>query len=224
MMQRAAPVLLRDDPDRHPLIGNVKVTQEDWLNLARDVLVHKGVGEIKILPLAETLNVSRSSFYWYFKNRADLLEALLDEWETRNTASLIGQCARHARSIADGVRHFFDCFLDGTQFDAGLDFAVREWARRDEAVRQRIDRADQLRLQAVSDMFLRYGFTPSEADIRARILYFMQIGYHALALKETTQERLDRVAGFLQGFTGEEPDMIIVEQLKKSILSSERRT
>lgn len=224
MSQRAAPVLLRDDPDRDPLVGNIKVTQEDWLNLARDVLVHEGVAEIKILTLAERLNVSRSSFYWYFKNRADLMDALLDGWEARNTTNLVAQCAKPSASISDGVRHFFECFLNDTLFDAGLDFAVREWARRDVNVRKRIDQADQARLQAVAALFIRHGFPQPEADIRARILYYMQIGYHALELREGLEERLERVAGFLQGFTGEVPDPNIVESLKGSITSYERRT
>lgn len=77
MNERAAPLLNREDPEREPLTGNIKVTRDDWLNSARDVLVHDGVGELKILSLSNRLGVSRSSFYWYFKDRDDLLAALL---------------------------------------------------------------------------------------------------------------------------------------------------
>ena len=58
-----APILHRDDPDKDPLVGNVKVTRQDWLNAALDVLVNNGEEQIKILTLAERLDVSRSSFY-----------------------------------------------------------------------------------------------------------------------------------------------------------------
>ena len=27
------PVLHRDDPDKEPLVGHIKVTREDWLNV-----------------------------------------------------------------------------------------------------------------------------------------------------------------------------------------------
>lgn len=200
------PILHRNDPEREPLGGHVKVTREDWLNMARDTLVRDGVGQIKILTLADRMRVSRSSFYWYFKNRDDLLRALLDEWETRNTASIANQCALPASGISEAVCNFFRCFLDPSKFDSGMDFAVREWARRDEALRERVDTADNVRLSAVTDMFIARGFDPTEADARARILYFMQLGYHALDVREPIAERLARVGAYLKGFTGQDPD------------------
>jgi len=216
---RAAPVLTRDDPEQDPLIGNIKVTREDWLNVARDVLVHDGVTELKILPLSARLNVSRSSFYWYFKNRADLLLALLGEWEARNTQSILDQCAKPANSISEATSNFFRCFVDPDLFDQGLDFAVREWARRDPAVRARIDAADQARLTALTAMFARFGFSDYDADTRARIVYFMQLGYHALELREPMEVRLARAKGFLRGFTGEEPDLKVLAEFEAFALS-----
>jgi hypothetical protein len=72
-------------------------------------------------------------------------------------------------------------------------------------VRARIDQADAQRLAAVTAMFARYAYTAEEADIRARILYFMQIGYHALDLREPRDTRIARTAAYLKGFTGVDP-------------------
>ncbi|WP_299624373.1 TetR/AcrR family transcriptional regulator [uncultured Tateyamaria sp.] len=201
-MSRPAPLLHRDDPDKSPLVGHVKVTREDWLNIARDVLVHHGVAEVKILTLSDRLQVSRSSFYWYFQNRADLLAALLDEWEARNTATLTAYCARPANSITEALCNFFRCFVDPALFDTGLDFAVREWSRRDATLGTRVHAADAVRLKAVTGMFARFGYPPAEADARARILYFMQLGYHALEVREPMDIRMGRVGPYVQGFTG----------------------
>lgn len=202
MTKRISPLLTREDPDKGPLTGNVKVTREDWLNLARDVLVHDGVGELKILGLSNRLGVSRSSFYWYFKDRDDLLAALLDEWEARNTRTIAEYCASPATDINAAVCNFFRCFIDPALFDQGLDFAVREWARRDTNLRLRIDTADTARLDAVQAMFVRYGYAKADAETRARILYFMQLGYHALEVREPMDVRMGRLEGFLRGFTG----------------------
>ena len=54
-------------------------------------------------------------------------------------------------------------------------------------------------------MFERHGYSPYEADVRARILYYMQLGYHALDVRETMQARTVRLAGYLRGFTGQDP-------------------
>lgn len=217
--QRTAPVLTRDDPNQEPLVGNVKITRQDWLNAARDVLVHEGVAELKILPLSLRLDVSRSSFYWYFQNRADLLSALLSEWEVRNTQTIVEKCASPAADICEATCNFFRCFVDPDLFDQGLDFAVREWARRDATVRLRIDAADEARLGALTEMFSRHGFSDVDADARARIVYFMQLGYHALELRETMETRLQRVEAFLKGFTGETPNRRVIAEFTEFAMS-----
>ena len=44
-----------------------------WLEAAIDPLLDFGVDAVKILPLAKKLNLSRTSFYWFFKDREELL-------------------------------------------------------------------------------------------------------------------------------------------------------
>ena len=210
-MTRATPILHRDDPGKAPLGGNVKVTRDDWLNIARDVLIQSGVADVKVLTLAGKLGVSRSSFYWYFENRDQLLDALLAEWAARNTAGLVAHCKRETATITEAVCNFFRCFLDPSHFDHGLDFAIREWARRDDALRGQVEKADRARLQAVRDMFLRFDYTAVDADARARILYFMQLGYHALEVREPMRVRLSRVGPYVEGFTGRPVDQAALQ-------------
>jgi len=215
MTARFPPLLHRDDPDKDPLVGHIKVTRGDWLNVARDVLVSDGVAEVKVLALGTRLGVSRSSFYGYFKNRKHLLAALLDDWENRNTQTIVQSVQAPAASITEAACNFFRCFVDPELFDHGLDFAIREWSRRDGVVRQRIDAADAARLAAISAMFERFGFPAYDADTRARILYFMQLGYHALELREPMAARMSRLEGYLRGFTGTEPDPKVLAEFRE---------
>jgi len=204
-MRRNAPPLHRDDPDKDPLIGHVKVTRDDWLNVARDILVSDGVGEVKVLTIATRLDVSRSSFYWYFKSRKDLLGALLEDWEGWNTRLIREHCDMQAATITEAVCNFFRCFIDPDRFDQGLDFAVREWARRDGSVRRHIDLADAARVKAIAQMFARFDYAPLDAEARARILYFQQLGYHALDMTEPLPDRVRLLEPYLLGFTGKAP-------------------
>lgn len=50
---------------------------ELWLEAAYDLLLETGVDSVRILPLAKQLNLSRTSFYWFFKDREALLDALI---------------------------------------------------------------------------------------------------------------------------------------------------
>jgi AcrR family transcriptional regulator len=186
--------------------GNVKVTREDWLNLAAQVLIERGVSHVKILTLANQLGVSRSSFYWYFRSRDDLLDQLLEGWEGQNTRAVLDHAARPAGNVCRAVMHLFECFIDPTRFDPRLDFAVREWARRSPAVRARLDAADEARVNAIRDMFLRHGFEETEAFTRARIIYFMQIGYYALVENEPFETRFTLLQPYLVAYTSEDPD------------------
>lgn len=202
---KVTPLLHRDDPEKDPLVGNVKVTREDWINVAMDVLISEGVDEVKVKPLGERLGVSRSSFYWYFKSRQHLLDTLLEHWQSVNTAAIVKLAGEPAPSITAAVCNVFRCSVNPELFNTRLDLTVRDWARRSGAVRRVLDQSDQARLGALTEMFERFDYPPLEAETRARILYFMQIGYNSAELGEPLRERLKRLPSYLLGFTGREP-------------------
>ncbi len=185
--------------------GNVKATRSDWLDLALGAMQRDGVGAVTVLGLSERLCVSRSSFYWYFKNRDQLLDELLKRWEDLNTRSIVKQCEAPAASISEAVCNVFRCWVDPDLFSPRLDFAVREWARRSDAVRMALDQSDAKRTEAVRSMFIRYGYQETDALVRARVLYYMQIGYYALDIKEPMGARLRLAPHYLQAFTGVAP-------------------
>ena len=197
-------VPLRPDPPE-PSAGHIKATRADWLAVALDVLVSEGIAEVKVLALAKRLDVSRSSFYWYFGSRQDLLDALLAHWNDTNTRAVVEHAATDRPGINAAVVHVFRAWMNPALFDPRLDFAIREWSRRSGAVRRVLDRADETRLAALTAMFSRHDYAPEDADVRARVLYFMQIGYYALELCEPIAARLARGPGYLRTFTGVPP-------------------
>ncbi|MEX0285311.1 MAG: TetR/AcrR family transcriptional regulator [Paracoccaceae bacterium] len=201
----SGPLLHRDDPEAEPLSGNVKVTRADWLNVALDVLVSDGVERVKVLALAERMGVSRSSFYWYFKSRQDLLDALLRHWQDTNTAALVAQSEIETETITAAVCNVQRCVVNTDLFDTALDFAVRDWARRSGKVRRVLDQSDARRVAALNAMFKRFAYDPVEAETRARVLYYMQLGYDMAQLNEPTEFRLTLVPHYLYVFTGVHP-------------------
>lgn len=197
-----------------PRAGAAKVTKADWLNAALLVLVTDGVDHVLILPLAAKLKVSRSSFYWYFKNRQDLLDQLLAFWRETNTQAIVQRATREAETVMDGVLHIFECWLDESLFSPRLDFAVRNWARQSSAIRRLVEKADSERLGAVKSMFQTHGYSDEDAFIRARVLYYMQIGYYVLDVKEALEERLSHTEAYLRAFTGQDLNAAQIERLK----------
>ncbi len=177
-------------------------SRELWLAAARDAFVESGLDAVKIQPLASRLNLSRTSFYWFFKDRAALLAALLDDWERTNTDSLIAATGAYAETITEAALNLIGIFLDGGPFQPGLDLAVRGWAHRSGAVAARVNAADAARLGAIRDMFAQFGFDPAQADVRARTVYLVQIGYISMQVREDMATRMKRIPQYVHTFTG----------------------
>lgn len=179
-------------------------TPEIWLKAAHGLLIEAGVDAVKVAPLAARLGLSRTSFYHHFTDREALLEALLARWEG-NSRSLIGRAGAYAETLPEAMLNVFDCWLDPTLFDAAMDFAVRNWALSAPEVSLRMRGADAARLAALSSLFARFGCLPAEADTRARTVYLTQVGYISIGSQETLDERLERVPGYVETFTGRAP-------------------
>jgi len=179
-----------------------RVTREDWLRAARTVLVELGVDQVKVAVMAAGLGVARSSFYWYFTDRDDVLAALLAEWEAHNTHSLQARAAQPAATVTEALLHVFECWADPELFDVPLEFAVRDWARRDDGVRARLVAADHARITALVRLHRRFGYAPKDALVRARVQYHSQIGLYALGLEETHAERLRLLPSYVRVFAG----------------------
>jgi AcrR family transcriptional regulator len=189
-------------PARARQLPQTRVTRDDWVAAALHTLITEGISAVKVAVLAEQLQVARSSFYWYFDDREALEHALLEVWEARNTEPILERARRPAPTVTAAVLTLFECWADPDLFDHRLEFAVREWARRDDGVRQRLEASDTERIAAITALHRRYGDDRTTATVRARVQYHSQIGMYALGVDESVSERLKLVATYVRVFTG----------------------
>lgn len=175
--------------------ANAQVTREgdtpvekDWIAAAREMLIEGGIAAVQINPVAKRLGVTRGGFYWRFKNRQDLLDNLLRDWESSNARHFLNRLAEPG-TLAERMQRLIDLWLEERQFDPRLEAAIRQWALVDSAVQARVRSVDLGRIEAIADMFLKDGYEPYDAKARARITYFHQIGYYTLELGESPEER-----------------------------------
>jgi AcrR family transcriptional regulator len=180
-------------------------TPELWLDAAYALLVEGGVDAVKVMPLAQRLGLSRTSFYWHFADREELLAGLVDRWRTKNTGSLIARCEAPAATIGEAMLNLFDCWYDNDIFDSRLEFAMRTWSLTDPAVAVAMTEADAARVAAITALFLRFGYDEAEADTRARTLYLTQVGYIALRSDESLEVRFSRNPAYVLTFCGVAP-------------------
>jgi AcrR family transcriptional regulator len=133
-----------------------RLGKADWLRAARSALLHGGPVAVRVETLARTLKVTKGSFYWHFKDRQELLEELLLEWEAE-TSLLRDLLARG--DFRAGLRDFFDELqrrvISSEKGDSPSDAAIFAWAAVSPKVALRANREEKKRIallvEAVGD-------------------------------------------------------------------------
>jgi AcrR family transcriptional regulator len=177
---------------------------EGWFDAAYTSLLESGVDSVRILPLAKRLGLSRTSFYWFFKDREALLDALIARWRDTNTGNVIKQSEAYAETLVEAMLNVFDCWIDAGLFDARFEFAVRSWALQSPDIEAEVQRADAARMDALARMFTRFGHDEVAADVRARTTYLVQIGYISMQAREDVALRMKRIPHYISIFTGQD--------------------
>lgn len=180
-------------------------SRDAWLDAAFELLLESGVDSVRILPLAKRLNLSRTSFYWFFKDREALLGALIERWREKNTQGLARQTTAYAESISEAILNVFDCWLSPDLFDSQLEFAMRSWALQSDEVSRAIEAADETRIEALTQMFVSFGYEPLSANVHGRTIYLTQIGYISMNAQESLAVRMQRIPSYVEIFTGQAP-------------------
>lgn len=177
---------------------------EVWFEAAIEILIESGIEAVKISTLAKRLNISRTSFYWFFTDREALLNELVNYWKTKNTGSLLKQIDAYAETLTEATLNVFDCWYDQQLFDSRLEFAIRSWALHSEDIRTAVQEADDIRLKALIQMCEKFGKPKVAAEVNARTLYLVQIGYITMQVKEPLETRMQWIPGYVKAFTGED--------------------
>lgn len=189
----------------------------DWLHQALEIFVGEGIEAVRITRLADDLGVTRGSFYWHFQNREELIDSLVSYWKDKNTAAITDSMTQ-ASSLADGIFRFFETCIDSQQFDPRLDLALREWARRSAPIHALLDQEDAARIEALQQFFLRFDYPLPQALIRARVLYYSQIGFYALGTNESLNTRLGYTEAYFEAFTGRKLTPLQAQKFRRRML------
>lgn len=200
-------------------------SKELWLNAAYELLITGGIDAVKVMPLAKRLGLTRTGFYWYFEDIAELHGAMIQRWEGKNTGQLIAHCKADASNICEALFNLMDCWLDPELFDAQLDLAIRNWARVDPVLQARLREADRRRIDAVTEMFCRFGYSDQQAQVRGMTVIYTQIGYISMEISEKHEERLRRVQHYVELFAGVRPQEVDVENFvgRQRVVESKKR-
>ena len=155
-----------------------RLSREDWIHGALDILVTDGVGGVKIVPLAKRLGVTSGSFYWHFKNRRELRDALLDYWEREMTDAAIEAAKHFDGTPEERIWRLMEQVM--TAGLARLDLAFWHWGQSDAAAQTVFLRTLNKRFAFAKWMFEQVGFSKTQAEARGRMMVVYMMGESTL--------------------------------------------
>ncbi len=152
---------------------NKRVSKDQWLAKALDTLESKGVEGVKIERLAKQLGISRSGFYWHFKNRQDMLQHLLDYWAHEYTDVVTDNA--DMKKLDAERRLLINMKMVRDKKLAKYDLAMNAWAKVDPLAHKVVKKVIKMRLDFNRAIFAELGFDGDELEMRTRLF----VCYHS---------------------------------------------
>jgi hypothetical protein len=114
---------------------------------------------------------------------------MLDTWERRSTDEVIERVEREGGdAITKAQRAGALTFGDDLR---EIDLAVRDWARRDRAVADRLRRVDNRRMDYLRTQFATFCTDADDLEARCMIAFAVAVGSHFIAADHGTRSRAD---------------------------------
>jgi AcrR family transcriptional regulator len=152
-----------------------RTPRSEWTKQGMRALAAGGPDAVRIEPLAQALGVTRGGFYWHFSDRGALLEEMLDTWERATTEEVTEQLEREGGDAGDKLRRLLALTSSSV---LQTDLAVRDWARRDPAVAERLRRVDNRRMGHLRALFAGLSTDPAEVEASCLLTFSLLIGNH----------------------------------------------
>lgn len=175
--------------------------RDDWLDAAFNAVADGGFDAVRVLVIADTLGVTRGSFYWHFSDHADLIKALLERWhrlEIDEDTRLQGQSSADPQV---DLLHLLDIALARGGDDlkqVRFELALRGLGRRDAAVAQLLVQVDKARMALLESKFVRLTGDAQLATERATLFYLAVAGGLQALGRPASPASTRRVAQFIR--------------------------
>ena len=169
-----------------------------WIKGAIAILAEHGAERLRVEVLAKRLGVTKGSFYWHFKDRRDLLNAVLDYWKEGRIQDIRKQTQAEPGGEVAALLHTIEVYASArNRKGISIEAAVRDWARRDAQAIAVVEEVDAERLACSCRLFLACGRDTEEAQARSVMLYAYVFGVslmHCGGFTENLQPLKDWIA------------------------------
>ena len=165
--------------------SKTRLGRNDWVLAGYRALVRGGIGAVKVEAVARELGTTKGSFYWHFKDLAELHQTMLELWEALATTAITAAVRASDKDpvgklllLVDMVAVRPDAVYGGVEIEP----ALRDWGRTDARARTFMERVDRQRLNDVAGFLRDAGVAEAELLPKAQLIYAAVIGLENLRL------------------------------------------
>lgn len=180
-----------------------KLTREDWISAARSILIDKGISSVRVRGLSAGLGVTTGAFYWLYDNLEALHSELRSDWEISNTDPFTKAVKAAGPDGWDQYLAIGRVIMFEEDYDPAYDNAIRSWAHVCTETAEVLEKIDLYRIDLAEKAFKAMGFKGNSAQIRARVHYYHQVGYQAMRIQETIEERMINAPYYTEIISGD---------------------
>src|SRR4051794_228263 len=141
---------------------------DSWIEAGFKEIARSGVEGVRVEVLAKNLGITKGGFYRRFKDRAALLEAMLESWRAGRIAAIEQQTSLDGASARDRLKALIGLYSERMNTEGmAVELAIRQWARSEETAAAAVASVDAARLKNVGQLYRASGLPPDEADAQA---------------------------------------------------------
>ena len=148
--------------------GKEKTSQATWLDAALDLLAEEGIDNLTINKLSKKVGLAKTSFYWHFKNRDELIAMMLDYWIDQFT-EILGSDTKFSEAPPREALLAMLKAIRSTE-RGKYELAFRAWAKNDKLVAEKVQFAHNKRMTLIKNLLGKLGFKGEELNARARVI------------------------------------------------------
>ncbi|MFD6390939.1 TetR/AcrR family transcriptional regulator [Nocardia sp. NPDC060259] len=175
------------------VVGVARTPRSRWVEEGLQVLASSGVDAVRVEALAKRIGVTKGGFYGYFADRDALLVAMLEAWESEAVDQVIEQ-VEHAGVDPKTKARLAGVLTFSSNRLLPIDLAIRDWARRDDDVAERLRRVDNRRMALLRETIGEFCDDPDEVEARSLLAFCAVIGGHFLAADHEGRTRVQVMA------------------------------
>lgn len=176
-----------------------RLGRQEFLARSLEVLSQEGESELRIDRLVKALGVTKGSFYWHFKDRAEFVQVLARYWEQWSTDSAVEELGDSHDDPKAVLLKLHEVVALGDL--ARYDLVMRSWATHETEVAKVVRSVDRTRFRFVREQFRGLGYSGDDLDIRTRAFVVSSSFWAVINRNESKRLRQRRLSALLDILT-----------------------